>query len=328
MTKQSIESESTQLSQSLDQQVSDDAPQLRAANHGHKDIPKGLEQNRYQSNRFGYSFIYPDGYDLTVTQADDSTEEYVTLLRMEDVGEPEPPFIGIQVYENPQQLSLEDFRNQKSYLIINEFPDIDVAGQRALDFEWAGLYEAREHLFKTPDGTHVVALNSTYLDVISDADPLWLDAQKIRDSFEWRSPSANSGNAANPDSFAIAQVQPFTFEELFEQEAGGCGMNLLQPNAAPGEGFLFTHGIDNAPALMKINGQWVELSRTEAKGEEFYGQYTSQTFVSEEDDITVQIDVQLGELGEIESVEFADVQFKVMQDNQVVEVTAIGGAGC
>lgn len=145
-----------------------------------------LGQNRYQSDRFGFSFTYPDGYDLTVTEPDNSTEEYVTLLRTEDVGTPEPPFIGIWVYENPQQLSLEAFREQKSYLIINEFPDIEVAGQRALDFEWAGLYESREHLFKTPDGNHVVSLNSIYLDVISETDPLWLDAQTIRNSFEWR----------------------------------------------------------------------------------------------------------------------------------------------
>ena len=281
-----------------------------------------LGQNQYQSDRFGFSFTYPDGYELTVTQADNPSEEYVTLLRVEDLEDPEPPFIGISVYENSQQLSLEAFRNQRGYFLINEFPDTQVAGQRALDFESAGLYESRDHLFKTPEDTHVISLSATYLDVSSETDPLWQVAQKVRDSFEWRSPSAS----ANPGT--IAQVEPFTLDELFEQGAGGCGMNLLQPDAAPGEGFLFTNGIDNTPALMKMDGQWVWLNRTETSGEEFYGQQTSQTFVSVDGQVTVQLDVSLGEIGEIESVEFADVQFNVIQNNQSIDVPAIGGAGC
>ena len=279
-------------------------------------------QNRYQSDRFDFSFTYPDGFELTVTHPEESSEEYVTLLRQEDVSDPEPPFIGIGVYENPQRLSLEAFQEQIGYFILNEFPDTTVAGQRALDFVSAGLYESRTHLFKTPEGTHVVSLTATYLDTISETDPLWQVAQTLRDSFEWRSPSASDNLPM------VAQVEAFTLDELFEQGGGGCGMSLLQPNAQPGEGCLFTNGIDNPPALMKLNGQWVRLTRTEASGEEFYGQQTSQTFVSEDGAVTIEIDVSLGAVGEIESVEFADVQFKVIQDNQLIEVVATGGAGC
>ena len=296
-------------------------PSIKNAS-SNKDVSLALGENQYQSDRFGFSFTYPDGFELTVTHPEDSTEEYIALIRQEDVGDPEPPFIGISVYENPQQFSLEGFREDKGYYILNEFPDISVAEQRALDFEAAGLYESREHLFKTPEGDHVVSLSATYLDMVSEMDPLWQVAQTLRDSFEWRSPSTSENLTT------VVQVDPFTLDELFDQGGGGCGMSLLQPNAAPGEGFLFTNGIDDSPALMKLDGQWVMLNRTAASGEEFYGQQTSQTFESEDGTVTVQIDVSLGAVGEIESVEFADVQLQVIQDTQVVDVPAVGGAGC
>ncbi|MEM8604165.1 MAG: hypothetical protein AAGF24_10065 [Cyanobacteria bacterium P01_H01_bin.121] len=123
-------------------------------------------------------------------------------------------------------------------------------------------------------------------------------------------------------------VDTFTLNELFEQEAGGCGMSLMIPNADPGDGFLFTHGIDDAPALMKINGEWVNLQRTAASGEEFYGQQTSQTFVSDDGATTVDVNVSLGEPGEIESVSLTDAVLTVTRGEQVLELDVMGDAGC
>ena len=182
-----ITSQRSEPSQPSDPVSADNTAQpLLSSESENRVVQRASEQNRYRSDRFGFSFTYPDGFELTVTHSDNSTEEHVTLLRQEDMGDPEPPFIGISVSKNPQQLSLEDFREQKGYFIINEFPETTVAGQRALDFESAGLYESREHLFKTPEGTHVVSLSATYLDMISETDPFWQVAQTIRDSFEWR----------------------------------------------------------------------------------------------------------------------------------------------
>ncbi len=52
--------------------------------------------------------------------------------------------------------------------------------------------------------------------------------------------------------------------------------------------------------MMKINGRFVRFRRTAATGQEFYGQRTSQTFVSQASH-QLAVDVKLGQPGEIES---------------------------
>jgi hypothetical protein len=52
---------------------------------------------------------------------------------------------------------------------------------------------------------------------------------------------------------------------------------------------------------MKVNGEFVRFRRTAATGQELYGQYPSQTFVSQDGTIQLQVDVKYGEPGEIES---------------------------
>ncbi len=137
--------------------------------------------------------------------------------------------------------------------------------------------------------------------------------------------SADSTLAASPP---LPNVNAFTLDELFEQGAGGCGMSLLQPGAAPGEGFLFAHGMDEEPALMKIDGTWVKLQRTVASGEKFYGQTTSQIFTNEDGSLIVETEVTLGAAGEIESVDFSDAILRVTHGEQTIEIAVEGGAGC
>ena len=134
-------------------------------------------------------------------------------------------------------------------------------------------------------------------------------------------------------AFAIAVLTPpkvdsFTLDELFEQGAGGCGMSLLKPGAPPGEGFLFSHGMDEEPALMKIDGAWVWFQRTAASGERFYGQMTSQTFSNDDGSLIVETEVILGEEGEIESVDFSEAVLRLIYDGQTIEIAVEGGAGC
>lgn len=137
--------------------------------------------NQYRSDRFGFSFSYPTGYELTVGHPNDGTvEEYIVFLRQEDINDPEPPFVSVHVYNNPNQLSLEDFQTVQGYFIIQEFAPTTVAGQDALEFESAGLYIDRQYLFKTPDGAHIVSLYAS-----SDIEPLWQMAEGIRHSFQW-----------------------------------------------------------------------------------------------------------------------------------------------
>ncbi|MBE9109386.1 hypothetical protein IQ273_08145 [Nodosilinea sp. LEGE 07298] len=137
------------------------------------------------------------------------------------------------------------------------------------------------------------------------------------------------GTAPQAGSF---EVNSFTVDELFAQGGGGCGMTLWQQSeGSPSEGFLFFNGLAQPSGdgftLMKINGEFVRFSRTAAAGEEFYGQQTSQTFVSQDDDIQLQVDTALGEPGEIESVA-VEGTLQLQQDGDTVEIPVQGDAGC
>lgn len=122
-------------------------------------------------------------------------------------------------------------------------------------------------------------------------------------------------------------IEPYTLDELFAYGGGGCGMSLLLLKSEPGQGFLFTHGIDEEPALIKVEGEWVRLERIETEGAEFYGQSTSQTFMSEDGSIRVQTEVTLGER-QGEAIGFTDAILRVKQGDIEVEITVQGDAGC
>lgn len=152
------------------------------------------------------------------------------------------------------------------------------------------------------------------------------------------SPTSSQATSPTPTVSPTAELtslkaEPYTTDELFQQGGGGCGMALWNLESdLPPKNMLFSNGIADKPndalALMKINGKWVRLRRSDATGEDFYGQKTSQTFVSQDDTIQVQVDVNLGKPGEIESVAIDQGTLRVKQNEQVLEIPVRGGAGC
>ncbi|PSN11558.1 hypothetical protein C7293_23775 [filamentous cyanobacterium CCT1] len=128
------------------------------------------------------------------------------------------------------------------------------------------------------------------------------------------------------------EVDSFTVDELFAQGGGGCGMTLWQQSeGSPPEGFIFFNGMAQPPddgfTLMKINGEFVRFQRTAAAGEEFYGQQTAQTFVSQDDDLQLQVDTTLGEPGEIESIA-VEGTLQLQQNGDTLTIPVQGDAGC
>lgn len=96
-------------------------------------------------------------------------------------------------------------------------------------------------------------------------------------------------------------------------------------------GFLFFNGLAQAAgdntALMKVNGEFVQFRRTAATGEERYGQQTSQTFVSQDGTIQLQVNVKYGEPGEIESLA-VEGTMQVQHNGQTIKIPVRGDAGC
>ncbi|GAB4234955.1 MAG: hypothetical protein Kow00121_62600 [Elainellaceae cyanobacterium] len=112
---------------------------------------------------------------------------------------------------------------------------------------------------------------------------------------------------------------------LWQQEAG------LRP-----EGYLFFNRLPQSEreqsAIAKINGEFVRFQRIAASGQEFYGQQTSQTFISENASgnraVQLQVNVTLGQPGEIESVAIDQGTIQVEQNGQTITVPVRGDAGC
>ncbi|MGB3310069.1 MAG: hypothetical protein WBG32_01295 [Nodosilinea sp.] len=129
------------------------------------------------------------------------------------------------------------------------------------------------------------------------------------------------------------EVNTFTMDELFAQGGGGCGMTLWpQSEESPPEGAIFFNGLaqpsDDSFSLMKINGEFVRFRRTAAAGADFYGQQTSQTFVSQDDeDIQLQVDTTLGQPGEIESIAIEGT-LQLQQNGDTLTIPVRGDAGC
>lgn len=147
------------------------------------------------------------------------------------------------------------------------------------------------------------------------------------------SPSATAVPVApaSPAPSAI-QLGGFTVDEIYEIGAAGCGMTLwtAEENSKPpaDRSFTLVSGLEDDTTLMKINGETVRFQRTAASGDPFYGQFTSQTFVNEPQGTTVQVDVKLGEPGEIESVAIPSGTIQVEKNGETLEVPVMGDAGC
>ena len=125
------------------------------------------------------------------------------------------------------------------------------------------------------------------------------------------------------------KVGTFTTDELFAAGGGGCGMSLWPVNTNPQqEGFLFFHGLGDSKALMLFDGKMTNLSRKASQGEEFYGQQTQQVFMTEDGKISVEVTVNLGAEGEIESVNISNGTITVTAEDKTQKFSVVGDAGC
>ncbi|PZV14717.1 MAG: hypothetical protein DCF20_12085 [Pseudanabaena sp.] len=129
-------------------------------------------------------------------------------------------------------------------------------------------------------------------------------------------------------SSAFADINTFTIDELFAAKGGGCGMTLQAKATKGTQNFLFFNGISPNSMLMKINSKMTRFSLVEAVGNDFYGQKSFQTFVSEDKKIEVRVAVVQGKRGEIESLGISTGVMLVKTGDSFQELAVIGDAGC
>lgn len=138
--------------------------------------------------------------------------------------------------------------------------------------------------------------------------------------------AAPSPTAATPD----VTIDEFTFAQI---QGEGCGMALWKPDRTSRDRFIFfnvfdSEGTQATTMEMMLNGTVVPFRRVAASGDAFYGQYTSQTFESQDGTYRVEVTVTLGERGEIENVAIADGTLRLTQNDAAIDIPVVGDAGC
>lgn len=95
-------------------------------------LAESLSGKIYVNEPLGFEFTYPNNYDTPTTLFSEENQFFLMLQRQEDVGESEAPYIKVSVLSNQEGRSLLDVRNQMMFLISEELPETEVAGQRAI----------------------------------------------------------------------------------------------------------------------------------------------------------------------------------------------------
>jgi hypothetical protein len=145
---------------------------------------------------------------------------------------------------------------------------------------------------------------------------------------------AATDETSSPEQMGDApEIGTFTFDEL---DLAGCGMSLWAPGSDPrADGVYLFNGIEppsGAPEgtmRMKIDGDVVKFQRTETAGDEYYGQFTQQTFESLDGDLSAEVGTEVVSEGPDPEVMGVEGTITVINsDGQETTVEAVGDAGC
>lgn len=132
---------------------------------------------------------------------------------------------------------------------------------------------------------------------------------------------------ARASSGSPVSIDAFTTDELFGMGSGGCGMTLWPVNS-PDE-YIFFNGLPDTSMWMKLDGTMTEFRRTAASGREFYGQSATQTFVSNDGNIEVDVTASVGSEEGYESVNIQRGTLVLEGPaGRTTEVVVAGDAGC
>lgn len=136
-----------------------------------------------------------------------------------------------------------------------------------------------------------------------------------------------------PPTAALPTVGTLAFDEI---DLFGCGLTLLAPGTdARADGFYLFSGLPDesdptGSMRMKLDDEVVNFVRTETSGEALIGgQFTSQTFVSQDGQITVVVDItQTATQVDQEVLDIEGATIRIEQGGESLTVEATGDTGC
>lgn len=140
--------------------------------------------------------------------------------------------------------------------------------------------------------------------------------------------------SAPPVATDFPSVDTFTFDEI---DIVGCGLTLIAPDTnSYTDGLYLFSGLPDEPETgtgsmrMKLDGEIVNFVRTETSGLEIIGgQFTSQTFVSQDGRTTVVVDItQTTPQPDPEVLAIDAATLRLEQDSGILTLGLVGDTGC
>lgn len=167
----------------------------------------------FKSDKYGFSFSYPDDYVLTDKEVGDSNRRYnaVVLIHKNDAaprpnGEG-PTAITIDVYPNIEgQTVLEwlTFSNQSNYNLKKApYAPTSLGGEPGITYKWSGLYEGQTVAFNYED--FIVAMSVTYFE---ESDKIVKDFEKVKSTFSFQKRSYSNEEVSNYLKANISTLSP------------------------------------------------------------------------------------------------------------------------
>ena len=137
-----------------------------------------------------------------------------------------------------------------------------------------------------------------------------------------------------PVAVVLPTVDPLTFDDL---DIAGCGLTLIAPGTnAYTDGLYLFSGLpseteaETGSMRMKLDGEVVNFVRTETSGEALIGgQFTSQTFVSQDGRTTVVVNITQTTAPpdpEVLAIDAATIDLE--QDGETMTLDVVGDTGC
>ena len=151
--------------------------------------PEEALGNQYMDMERGFSFQYPDFYELFEREAGNAEREHyaITLIRESDTvpveGGEGPTAITIDIFQNDiDKQSIMDWMtgtNDSNYKLGDgAYVRTTVGDVDALVYTWSGLYEGKTTVFA--HGDDIIAVSVTWL---TPTDGMLADYQLLLDSF-------------------------------------------------------------------------------------------------------------------------------------------------
>lgn len=155
------------------------------------------EIQRYESVQYGLSFEYPKNYylkervgerpSLALVLVEDTQENRDLLNGVSTEAREGPTSITVEVYENPQQLSAEEWMRELTNwgTGAQEVTPTTIAGTQGLRYRWSGLYEGESTLLTQGAFTYIFSV--TWL---TPSDAMILDFEELLGSVRFSLPAS------------------------------------------------------------------------------------------------------------------------------------------